>query len=465
MFKLVPLSFIVLNGILAISALIAAHLSWTLAVIISIMLGLVAITISFFYREASVSWTALMAVVAGLICGMYISSYYDVKDRAIVTGISLAEAVNHREAGGYTFNEGKVRTDLMGTHVRRRSSGGRGSSSTSTSYYYAAPVVNETWNPRQPVTVWAVQISYNKKELWEQPFRAGIRAEAIFAEELGAAVQDAIDSHGLNSHPGAVLIQWVRSPQKAVDAYLDDFKETAVIFNIIWLAGLLAGRVYIYLRRRKTKEHQPPKEVKSPKEHRPITTPDLLRFLFAAYCFFALVFALYFSGMDFFTFIPIMLLVIGIVFFIIAVGALSVAHKKEGRHWSDLLMVMAYPYLVYLLVFLTFDIKSKLFWMFPGYFYFLVITGGFILGILFSPIIARGIRDGFQIIGKMGVMKYVGLILAGVFAVLVWFFTRFLAGFTPLSPVQTAVFWFFLLLGIFAVIKFSYRHSAFGTSN
>lgn len=457
--KLLPLNFMVLNGILAVSALIAAHLSWMLGVIIAILLGLVVITISFLHREASFSWTALIAVVAGLICGMSILNYYDVKDREIVKGISLADAVNYPEAGGYYFTGGKVRMDLVGSYVKRSKSTNR---SSTVSYYYAAPVVGETWEPGQAVTVWAVHCVSEPKKLWEQPFRAGVRPDTIFREELATAVRHAVNSHGLRSHEKAVMIEWVSSPDAAVKAHLDEFKSNVLVFNIIWLVGLLLGRIYFFFRRGKEKKkgESTSGEVES-KVREPISPSDLLRFLFVSYCFIALVFALFFSGVDFSLLVPIVLLVIGIVFYIIANVALLGAHKKEDRSLTDLLVVMVYPFLVYLLVFLSFDFGGKLFWMFPGFFYFLVITGGFVLGLLFSPFIAGGIREGFRVMGKMGVMKYIGFMLSGVFVVLVWFFTRFLSGFTELTSVQTAVFWFFLLLGIYVVIKFSYRHSTF----
>lgn len=248
LFILIPISLILLNVILAISAAISAHLSWGLAIVIAILLGLMTITISFFYREPSFSWTALMAVVAGLICGISINSYYDVKDREIVNGITLADAVNHREAGGYRFTEGTVRTNLMGTYAKRSESSRH---SSSLSYYYAAPLVTDSWTPRQPVTVWVVKQSVYKKEHWEKPLRAGLRVEAIFKDDLAMAVREAESSHGLTSHPGAVMIEWVESPEEAQEAYFTEFKETALTFNIIWLVGLLCGRLYSYFRRKK----------------------------------------------------------------------------------------------------------------------------------------------------------------------------------------------------------------------
>jgi hypothetical protein len=90
-----------------------------------------------------------------------------------------------------------------------------------------------------------------------------------------------------------------------------------------------------------------------------------------------------------------------------------------------------------------------------------LITGGFILGILFSPFMAYGLKEGFRKLVAMKGVKYAGLLLSVGFLTAVWFFTRFLAGFAKLNLTRQSVFWFFLLLGIFIIIKFSYRHSIF----
>ncbi len=199
---------------------------------------------------------------------------------------------------------------------------------------------------------------------------------------------------------------------------------------------------------------------------------NLFRFLFVIYCLSTLVLAFIFSGIDFSHFIPAMLSIIGFVFYIIANTALLVAHHKEERPLNDLVFIIFYPCLVYFLMFFSFDFQSKFFWLFTGYFYFLVITGGFILGIFLSPLLARKkgyswkevghfIRAGINFIRNMGLLGYAGFMFMGIFVGLVYFFTRFLSRFSPLSSLQTAVFFFFLFMGIFGVIKFTYRHTAF----
>ena len=199
---------------------------------------------------------------------------------------------------------------------------------------------------------------------------------------------------------------------------------------------------------------------------------NLFRFLFVVYCFATLIVALVVSGFDFSSFIPVMLLIIGTIFYIIASTALQVSHKKEERPLTDLVLVILYPFLVYYLMFFSFDFKSTLFLMFPGYFYFLVITGGFILGIFLSPFMAarKGhpnekiryfILEGIEFIKNMGALVYAGIMFIGIFAALTYFFTRFLSRFTRWSSLQTAFFYFFLFVGIIGVIKFTYRHTSF----
>jgi hypothetical protein len=195
---------------------------------------------------------------------------------------------------------------------------------------------------------------------------------------------------------------------------------------------------------------------------------NIFRFLFVLYCFVALGVSLFLSGIDFSDFFPLMLLLIGIVFYIIASVGLQAAHIKEGRPLGDLVYAVLYPYMVYVLIFLSVDFKNIVYWMFPGYFHFLVITGGFILGIAFSPFMAAR-RDysgefvsGWKFIrglGRPGVP--ILLMLVCVFIALSYFFLRFPLGLADLTVYQSAVFYIFLVTAVTLVIKFTYRHTIF----
>jgi hypothetical protein len=474
--KLIPLSFIVLTGILGISLLISAHISWVLAIIFSITLGLAVIVVSFLYRELSMSWTALCAVLAAILCGMYLSSYYDVKDREIIRDVSLAEAMKYPDAGGWIFTEGAVRSDLSATYAYRAT---HTDGTPTVSYYYAAPIITKNWNRGLPVTVWAVRQRYDKEEFWDQPLKAGVRVDPHSRDHFRTAVGIAAQKHGLTSHENFIMVKWVPSPEKAVATYLEDFKSTAIIWYIVWLVGLLAGRIFIGFRRRKQKAtgtDPEPSTTDSPaKTAKPITTANLLRFLFVVYCFLALEFSLFVSGLDFSSAINIILLTVAIVFFIIASTSLLKAHKSEGRPLTDLLWIMLYPFPAYAAVFFTIDIGSNLFWAFPGYFYFLAITGGFVLGIVFSPFlakrkaterekddIARAVRDGIGKTKSSGALRSIAILLTGAFVAVAYFFTRFLAGLAELTIVQKGIFCFLLLLAVAGVVKFTVRHTRFG---
>jgi len=264
-------------------------------------------------------------------------------------------------------------------------------------------------------------------------------------------------------------------------SYLEDFKSTAIIWYIVWLVGLLAGRVIIVFRRRKQKATEAATEPSSTdapaKTAKPITTDNLLRFLFVVYCFLALEFSLFVSGLDFSSAINIILLTVGIVFFIIASTSLLKAHKSEGRPLTDLLWIMLYPFPAYAAMFFTIDIGNNLFWAFPGYFYFLSITGGFVLGIVFSPILAkrkaterekdnidRTVRDGIGKAKASGALRSIAILLTGAFVAVAYFFTRFLSGMAELTILQMGIFCFFLLLAVAGVVKFTVRHTRFGRS-
>ncbi len=198
----------------------------------------------------------------------------------------------------------------------------------------------------------------------------------------------------------------------------------------------------------------------------------VFRFLFVLYCFVTLVFAFIFSRLDFTAFVPATLLFVGIVFYIIAIVALQVMHQKEARSLNDLLLVIGYPYLVYFLMFFSLNYRDQQLWIIVGFFYFLVLTAGFVLGIVLSPLIAklkefpkeeiRGhLRFGIEFLKRGRGIGDALFLLIGIFIALVYFYARFLLRFSHLSLYQAFVFYFFLLLGIIAVVKFTFRHTVF----
>jgi len=469
---LVPIEIIVLNVLMGSAILISMHLSWLLANINTVILGLVIIGIAFIYRQFSFTWLALIAVIGGIIGGMYGLEYQDIKGREFIRGISLADAVKKPEAGGYYFTEGKVRSEYTATFIRRtRDQKGR----TTTTFFYAAPVTEANWTPQQEVMVWAVCGPGDNTKDWEKPFKAGIRARKMEREEFRKVVRLAIDQYGLMSHPDAILIHWVPSPDSAAQDYLGKILEAVLIWNVIWLVGLIGVRIYLFFKRKKKPVH--PKQIKENAESSKdsVSGRVLIRIIFTVWCFIALEFALFLSRMKFSSFISIMGLMVGLVFFIIASVSLQVAHHKDKRPFTDLFWFLLFPFIAYGVIFFSFDFSSKLFWIFPGYFYFLSITGGFVFGILLSPFIAARdnipkrrikqiVREGFVYLKSHGLRSAAGIMFSAILTVLVYYYWYMLSHFVELSLFQTVIFYVFQFAAILAVIRFTYRHTKFNIS-
>ncbi len=460
----------VMNCIVASSLLIAFKLSGGLAVVSSICLALLAVVCSIFLQKWFLSWTALIAVVASLLCGMYLSDYADLQGREIVRDISIAEAANYPEAAGYTFTDGFVKSDLRATYQKKVSSA---TGPTTITYYYAAPVVDKNWDPSKPVSLFAVQeIAYDPGN-WKHSFRAGIRAQASSYYELQAAVDQCIRAHNLVSGGEQVLIEWVQSPEKAIAKYKDALGSTLLIWNIVLIATIFLFRIISLLRKKKTNSEK--SEATAAESKGNISGRTLFQILFSFYCLYLLVFSLYFSGYDFTRFVPIVLLVLSLILYILATGALQIAHDKEERSLSDFLYVAVYPYLVYFLTFSRLDFDNSFLWFFCGFFYFFIISGGFVFGIIFSLLFARrdvgSSRDtdrhlerGKRIIkaGRNGLMLLI--FSGGIFSALTVVFLRLAQTVENIEPYRVVLFYFFLTIGIWAIVRFTHRHTVFNIS-
>ncbi len=88
--------------------------------------------------------------------------------------------------------------------------------------------------------------------------------------------------------------------------------------------------------------------------------------------------------------------VCGLVMFIMAAAALQIMHYQDrcspGRH----LALVLFPFLLYLVATGGWDFWSRQFWQFAGYAYFIVITGGFLLGMLLAPVLAMAHGAGAE---------------------------------------------------------------------
>ena len=150
---LLLLNLLVLNLIIGSSMLIAAKLSWGLAIVNSVFISLLVLFLGFWYRQLSLGWTVLVAITGTIISGMYIADFYDVKDGVIVDSIRIEEALNYPEADGFVFTNGRVETSLAVTHYVEHLDH---NNNLKTSSYYAAPIVSEDWTVDKPVGLFAV---------------------------------------------------------------------------------------------------------------------------------------------------------------------------------------------------------------------------------------------------------------------------------------------------------------------
>ncbi len=463
LYILVPAGLVVLNVLIGIALLISMYFSWEMASFNAVILGIVTVVTAFLYRQLSFTWVALIGVAGGVICGMYAVEFQDIKGREIARNISPADAVHFPEAGGYHFTDASLRTEFTGTYVKKNTDS---KGHTTTTFYYAAPVTDKNWNRNLPVMVWAVQGPGDNKENWKKPFNAGIRARKTDREEFLTTVRETRRQYNLTSNPKAILIHWVASPETAAQDYLAELVFALVFWNISWLVGLVGARIYLFFKRKKTPPPTP-KKIVTP------TSPDVLfRFIFSVYCFIALEFSIFFSKLEMSLTLAIFALVVAIVFFIVASASLHIAHRKDGRPVTDLLWMALYPYAVYGVVFLSFDVKNPFFWLFPGYFYFLTITGGFMAGIFLSPFMAgnRGesrqsimtkVKAGFAFLKNHGKRCVAGVMFLAVTVVLVFVFLRLLSQMAQLSAFQVIGICLFLFAAILAVSRFTYRHTHF----
>jgi hypothetical protein len=185
---------------------------------------------------------------------MTLKEYKEVKGKAILKDVKLADAPKFSEAVGFKFTSGKVRPDMSGTYIDR--SGGTDESS-SIQFYYVAPVVEDDWTASQPVTVWAACQTVECTRQWKEDFRAGIKVSSLRKEDFAKAIAAAKSRHDLRSPPEAVIIRWVSSPEEAREKYKRDFWSALKIWNVIWIVGFISARLFFRWKRPEPKSSLP----------------------------------------------------------------------------------------------------------------------------------------------------------------------------------------------------------------
>ena len=463
------LSLFSANLIIISSLIISSHLSWGLAVASSVMLGLLLVTLAVLYRRWILSWAALIAIVASVLGGMYMQDYADIIKRDILEDLSIAEAVEYPEAGGFTFREGVVRRDMETTYVDRHSNS-RGQ--TTINYYYAAPLVSESWTPSEPVHIFVVAQTSGERENWAHPWRAAIRAAVTFREEFEKAVAVCQREKQLLATSPVLMLSWVEDPQKAIGGILEDARQAVLFWNIFMLSGIFLTWIVLTLRHRK----RPPETDAPPQQegtdYRAANISAMLRFLFVFSFFYLMLFALYFAEIDLSSLGNILLISISAIFSIIASVTLQMIHHKRNGHPADLLLAAVYPFFLYLISFRSFDLTSGHLWMFVGFSLFFIQTGGFILGILLAPVFGwkdlRSLKETKEGVGRgLGYMALLrgrtifALMLLALWAALLYslkLLTRTAGQSTALDQILFTVF---LLLGVALTTRLTYHASTF----
>lgn len=200
-----------------------------------------------------------------------------------------------------------------------------------------------------------------------------------------------------------------------------------------------------------------------------------LRALFVLYCFGATAVSLAALRIPLSKLWVSLLVVVGSVFYIVASFALQAVHASDGRPLFELFAVAAYPVLVYALVFFRLDFRAAAFLAFPGLFYFLMLTGGFILGTVLSPLIARRkgrdwgeigdtVEAGVDFLKNLGlyasalvVLPVLALSLAGAAAFLFLSLWRATAA-------QAVALALLLAVGIATVVALTFNHTVFAAA-
>ena len=198
---------------------------------------------------------------------------------------------------------------------------------------------------------------------------------------------------------------------------------------------------------------------------------NLIRFLFILYYFLMGVVSLYVGDFDPSSILAVFGFTCALIFYIIAAFALQTAHKKDGRSKIDWLVLAAYPFLIYFLVFSDFDESRPFFWILPGYFYFSIIAGGFLGGICLSPILARsdryskeeieGIVDRGRAITNWPLSLFSVMLLLTLLLALIYVPLTLLRDLEGVRTWRRGLFILLFSAGILRVVQFGYRHTIF----
>ena len=200
----------------------------------------------------------------------------------------------------------------------------------------------------------------------------------------------------------------------------------------------------------------------------------LVRFVFVAFCIVTYFLAVFFAFEDPFSLFLFLPVTAGLIAGIVAGGAFQVAHHRIGRPVLEVILFALYPFLNYYLVFWEIDFGTRSLWIFCGFYYFLTITIGFVLGIFIAPFatdkpgcsrggVFKAIKDGIEFIKSMKLLVYGLFLLALIVVAAIVFFLPLADLIEGVSDLQKLLFYLPFLAALFFFVKFTSRHTFFGS--
>ncbi len=202
----------------------------------------------------------------------------------------------------------------------------------------------------------------------------------------------------------------------------------------------------------------------------------LLRYLSALYFIAVFCAAIYFANLQDGSFVMEFVFGGGITFYVMALGIFFISQHQEKRSvFLEMLMVGGYPWLAYLLFFDKATLFTPQFWIFIGLFSFIMMTGGFLLGMLSAPVLAycqnyswkevsEMVKHGFEYMGQTGLANWGKALIFAVTLALVFYLGSLTASLKDLNSAQKIIFYILLFLQTGAMAWFFYKHSVFGRS-
>ena len=238
------------------------HLAWWTSFMAGFFLAVALVALAMWLREYSIIWTACIAGMLAMTCGIPLEWYADASSGPIVRDISINSIAEYPGASGYTFDDAATRTDIL-AQGREVLGGGVGAKSTTSNTkvltYYAVPIVGHGWTQEMPIPAWAGCLDQaGCPETWDQPLQGGIQVQEVFQEGYAKAIRDVAARMGLVLSEPILVLTWTGSPEAAIAGYKETFVSALASYGIFWLVCLVGGKAFFAWRRRA--KNTPPKK-------------------------------------------------------------------------------------------------------------------------------------------------------------------------------------------------------------